>query len=217
VLKLTVSSNLPYVSIIVPIRNESQYIERTLSAIILQDYPFDKVEIIVVDGESDDGTKEIVEKIIADNPVLEIHLINNPKKIVPSGLNLAIQAANGEIIVRVDGHTIIAKDYVKSCVFELIRTKASNVGGRMIAVGKSYFSKAVEFCTSSPFGVGGARFHYSNRGEWVDTVYLGTWYRDLFREIGLFDEDLVRNQDDEFNYRIRANKGSIYLIGLLTK
>ena len=130
---------------------------------------------------------------------------------MPTGLNLALAAAEGEIIVRVDGHTNIEADYVRWCVEALERTGATNVGGRMDAVGRGRFGEAVAAATSSPFGVGGARFHYSNTEEWADTVYMGAWPRWVFEEIGLFDEELVRDQDDEFNYRLREHGGRILL------
>jgi succinoglycan biosynthesis protein ExoA len=115
------------------------------------------------------------------------------------------------MIVRVDGHTIIAPDYVEKCVQALIKSGAENAGGKMNAVSTTPFGQVVVAATSSPFGVGGARFHYSDQEEWVDTVYLGAWRREVFEKIGLFDEELVRDQDDEFNYRLREYGGKILL------
>jgi len=112
----------------------------------------------------------------------------------------------------VDGHTILAPDYVRECVCALQRSKAENVGGRMKPVGKNTFGKAVAMATSSPFGIGGGRFHYSTQEEWVDTVYLGAWPKEVFQKVGLFDEELVRDQDDEFNYRLREAGGKILLL-----
>jgi hypothetical protein len=138
-------------------------------------------------------------------------IIDNPGKIVPTGLNAAIKQAQGEIIVRVDGHTVIETDYVRQCVLCLQESGADNVGGTMTAIGENAFATAVALATSTPFGVGGARFHYSTCDEWVDTVYLGAWSRRVFERIGLFDEELVRDQDDEFNYRLRQHGGRILL------
>jgi len=138
-------------------------------------------------------------------------MLDNPKKIVPTGMNIVLQQAKGEIIIRVDGHTIIAPDYVRQCVDALHRTDADNVGGKMRAQGESIFGQCVSIATSSPFGVGGARFHYSDKEEWVDTVYMGAWKREIFENVGLFDEELVRNQDDEFNYRLRSQGWKILL------
>src|SRR5262249_447686 len=158
---------------------------------------------------SDDGTRDAAEAMRARHPGLTV--IDNPGRIVAAGLNAAIRRARGDVIVRVDGHTEIAPDYVRQCVEALERTRADNAGGRMKAVGEGVLGKAVALATSSPFGVGGARFHYSEREEWVDTVYLGAWRREVFERIGLFDEELVRDQDDEFNYRLRAAGGRVLL------
>jgi succinoglycan biosynthesis protein ExoA len=203
------SSEYPIVSIIMPLLNEEVYIQRCLDSLLAQDYPREKMEIIVVDGMSDDGTRKIIRSAQQNNT--HIFLIDNPSKIVPVGLNLAIRRARGEFIIRIDGHTFIAPDYVRNCVNELQRSGADNVGGKMSAEGETFFGEVVAIATSSPFGVGGARFHYSNQEEWVDTVYLGAWRKKVFLLAGLFDEELVRNQDDEFNYRLRALGGKILL------
>ena len=168
------------------------------------------MEIIIADGLSTDNTKEVVETFKpSDIPLI---WLDNPDKIVPTGLNLAIRQARGDVIIRVDGHTTLASDYVQQCVLALQCSGAENVGGRMNPVGKNTFGKAVALATSSPFGVGGARFHYSTQEEWVDTVYLGAWPKEVFQKVGLFDEELVRDQDDEFNYRLREAGGKILLI-----
>ncbi|MFZ5919793.1 MAG: glycosyltransferase family 2 protein [Chloroflexota bacterium] len=199
----------PIISVILPIHNESATIERCLNAILAQDYPSDRMEILIVDGMSTDDTRDILKKFILHNS--SFILLDNPGKIVPTGLNRALLRAKGEIIIRVDGHTLIAPDYVRRCVETLQRTQADNVGGRMNAVGNTPFGKAVALATSTPFGIGGGRFHYSDNEEWVDTVYMGAWPRQVFEKIGLFDEELVRDQDDEFNYRLRAAGGKVLL------
>lgn len=192
-----------------PVRNEASFIERSLTAVLAQEYPADRMEVIVADGMSEDRTREVVCSLEAR--CKSLRLIDNPGMIVPTGMNLAIEQARGDVILRVDGHTIIAPDYVKECVAALDRSKASNVGGRMTATSEGRFGRATALATSSPFGVGGARFHYSNCEEWVDTVYLGAWPRDVFRSAGLFDEEQIRNQDDEFNYRLLSQGGKILL------
>ena len=194
-----------------PIRNEADFIARSLGAVLEQDYPHECMEVLVADGLSTDSTREVIVRMAADHPAVTVRILDNPGKIVPTGFNIALAAAAGEIIVRVDGHTIIDPDYVRQCVALLQNTAADNVGGRMTAVGRGTFGEAVALATSSPFGVGGARFHYSDQEEWVDTVYMGAWRREVFDKVGGFDEELVRNQDDEFNYRLRASGGKILL------
>lgn len=199
----------PLVSVLVPVRNEAAGIERTAAAILAQNYPPDRLEILFAEGRSTDDTRARLERLAAGEP--RIRVVDNPGGIVSTGLNAALRVARGAFVVRVDGHTEIAPDYVRACVDALERTGADNAGGRMTAVGDGAFGRAVAAATSSRFGVGGARFHYSDREEWVDTVYLGAWPRQVFARIGLFDEELVRDQDDEFNYRLRAAGGRILL------
>lgn len=205
------SDILPFVSIIMPIRNEAAFIERSLGAVLAQDYPADQLEVLIADGMSTDETRAIIQRLVARHPQVSVRVIDNPGKIVPTGFNAALAEARGEVIVRVDGHTVIAPDYVLECVAALQQSGADNVGGKMAAVGVTPLGQAVALATSSPFGVGGARFHYSDREEWVDTVYMGAWPRHVFEQLGGFDPELVRNQDDEFNYRLRAQGGRILL------
>jgi succinoglycan biosynthesis protein ExoA len=210
-----VTTSIPFVTVVMPIRNEASHIEQTLDAVLAQDYPQDRMEIIIADGMSSDLTKQIIQQKIEISPNQSIRLIDNPGEIVPTGLNAAIRQAKGEIIVRVDGHTVISSDYVRNCVNELERTGADNVGGRMSALGEGIFGQAVALATSTPFGIGDARFHYSEQEEWVDTVYMGAWRKDVFERIGLFDEELVRDQDDEFNCRLLKHGGRILLSPLI--
>ncbi len=202
---------LPTVSVIMPVRNEEGFIERSLAAVLGQDYPTGRLEVIVADGMSTDGTREIIASVADRCLRVPVRLVDNPGRSVPSGLNRAVAAAAGEVIVRVDGHTVVAPDYVRECVAALGRSGADNVGGRMDAVGEGVFAEAVALATSSPFGVGGARFHYSEREEWVDTVYMGAWRKETLLRLGLFDEEMVRSQDSELNYRLRSRGGRILL------
>lgn len=203
--------NQPLISLILPLRNEATYIERVLQAIIEQDYPVNCIEVLIADGMSNDSTRKLINDFVTLHPQLRIRVLDNPGQIVSTGMNAALRQAEGEIIIRVDGHTVIAPDYVRQCVNELRRTRADNVGGRMRAIGINAFGKAVALATGTPFGIGGGRFHYSDKEEWVDTVYMGAWPRKVFDTVGLFDEELVRDQDDEFNYRLRALGGKILL------
>ena len=199
----------PFVSVLIPIRNEAYSIEDCLVAVFKQDYPADCMEILVADGMSDDGTRQKLHALQQEHP--NLFVFDNTKKIVPTGLNIMIEKSKGEVIIRVDGHTIISPDYVRQCVRLLKSSGAENVGGRMNARGENFFGEVVALATSSPFGIGGARFHHSQKEEWVDTVYMGAWGREVFEKIGMFDEELVRDQDDEFNYRLRKFGGKILL------
>jgi succinoglycan biosynthesis protein ExoA len=200
---------LPQVCIIIPERNEKPSIRTCLDAVLSQDYPQSLVSIMVVDGVSTDGTREVLSEYEKKYPFFKV--IESPRKIVAPGFNMALRRTRADIIIRVDGHTVIASDYVRQCVTALRYTQADNVGGKMNAVSTTFFGQAVALATSSPFGIGGSRFHYSDEEEWVDTVYMGAWPRHVFERIGLFDEELVRNQDDEFNCRLRATGGRILL------
>ncbi len=199
------------VSIIIPIRNESLNIRDGLAALFIQDYPYEVVEILIADGMSTDDTRNIIHELASAHSWQRIRIFDNAGKIVSAGMNIALRQAKGEIIIRIDGHTVVAADYVRQCVDTLERTKADNVGGKMNPVSKNVFGNAVAFATSSFFGIGGGRFHYSEKEEWVDTVYMGAWPRRVFEKIGLFDEELIRDQDDEFNYRLRERGGRILL------
>jgi succinoglycan biosynthesis protein ExoA len=199
----------PTVSILMPVRNEGAFIRHSLGAVAHQTYPQHCLDILVIDGMSTDKTRAIVRKLRADHP--HVRLLNNPGQIVSTGLNIGVREATGAIIVRVDGHTVIAPEYVAACVQALATTGAANVGGRMVGVASTPFGEAVVLATSSPFGIGNARFHYATTQEDVDTVYLGAWPREVFTRLGGFDETMVRNQDDEFNYRLRAAGGRIVL------
>lgn len=204
-------SVLPLVTVIMPICNEATYIARSLGAVLNQDYPHELLEVIVADGMSSDDTRQRAHCLASAHPTVNVKILDNPRRIVSAGMNAALKRARGDVIVRVDGHCVIAPDYVSQCVTALERTGAENVGGPMRPIGLGWFGQTVALATTSRFGVGGARFHYSDREEFVDTVYLGAWPKWVFRRIGFFDEEQVRNQDDEFNYRLRAQNGRIFL------
>ncbi|HDS74262.1 MAG TPA: glycosyltransferase family 2 protein [Firmicutes bacterium] len=203
-------SKLPVVSVIMPIRNEGTFIEQSLGAVLDQDYPQDLLEVLVVDGMSDDGTRETVRSIL-EHTDISGQLLDNPHRIVPTAMNIGIQAAKGSIIVRVDGHTIIETDYVRRAVEALRRTGAHNVGGLMRPVPSGYVPRAVAAAMSSPFGVGASIFHYAEREAEADTVYLGVYPKWVLEHVGMYDEEFVRNQDDELNDRVRKAGGRIML------
>lgn len=205
---VTLSSAAISVSIIVPCRNEAQWIDTFIDCILRQDLTGLDWELIIADGMSDDGTQEKLKAISQADP--RIRVIDNPLRIVPTGLNAAIRSARGDIIVRMDVHTRYNPNFIRKSVEVLARTGASNVGGACIARGTGYLGRAIAAAFQSGFAVGGARWHDPAHEGPVDTVHLGCWRREVLGEIGLFDEDLVRNQDDELNFRLRRSGGLIW-------
>jgi glycosyltransferase involved in cell wall biosynthesis len=202
------SNHSPLVSVILPCRNEEPYIADCVQSILRQEAVPAGLEVIVADGMSDDGTREIVHELATRDRRLRI--VDNPARIVSAGLNAAIRLAKGEIIIRMDAHTTYASDYIRSCVEVLRSTAAQNVGGPWVARGTGFIGTAIAAAFQSPFAVGSTRGHNPDYEGMVDTVYLGCWPRHVFDRIGLFDEDLVRNQDDEFNLRLNAKGGQIW-------
>lgn len=198
----------PRVSIIVPCRNEERYIRSCVESARGQQTPFGGVEIIVVDGESDDMTRQILEEIAVEDA--RVRIVDNPKRIVSTGLNEGIRSARGEIIVRMDAHTEYAEDYVVRCVAALEESGADNVGGPARTRAVTITERAIAAAYHSPFGVGGALFHKIDYEGRVDTVTYGCWRKGSFDRYGLFDEELVRNQDDEHNLRIVRAGGIVW-------
>jgi succinoglycan biosynthesis protein ExoA len=190
----------PFVSVIVPCRNERDHIGDCVRSLLSQEAPDGGFEVIVADGMSTDGTREILDKLALNTPLLRV--LDNPGRIVSSGLNAAIGVAKGSNVIRADAHTGYSPDYLRQCIAVLLETGADNVGGPWIAVGNGYVGRAVAAVFHSMFGSGGARAHDPQYEGPVDTVYLGCWPRDIFDRVGGFDEELVRNQDDEFNLRL---------------
>jgi len=204
---------MPKVSVIIPCRNESKYIEQCLESILQNDFDHSNMEVLVVDGMSEDRTREIVKEYIEKYSI--IHLFDNPLKITPVALNIGIKNSNGEIIIRADAHAEYPLDYISKLIFYLEKLDADNVGGQWITLPSrdSLIANAVAVGMTSMFGVGNAWFRIDSRKiREVDTVPYGCFRRILFDRIGLFDERLVRNQDDEFNARIKKNGGKIFLI-----
>jgi succinoglycan biosynthesis protein ExoA len=196
-----VSSTSALVSIVLPLRNEGGHLATTLDAVFNQTYPSDRTEVLAVNGCSQDNTLQILQEYQKQYPNLRV--LDNPRRTTPTSLNMAIAASTGDVIVRVDGHTIIASDYVERCVELLEESDAANVGGPMRPRATGAAGDAIAVGTSSRFGIGNARFHYLHRQQWADTVYMGAFRRKVLTELGGYDEELERNQDDELNYRIR--------------
>jgi glycosyltransferase involved in cell wall biosynthesis len=195
------------VSIIIPIRNEAAFIEATITSILNQDYP-DTLEVVIADGMSTDGTRAILDRICQEHS--NVHYVDNPTGRTPNGLNVAIEASNGEIVVRCDGHAELPPDYVSTAVAVMRETGAVNVGGIQHAVGITPMQRAIAYAMTSRLGVGDAKFHFGGEPGEVDTVFLGVFRRDALAAAGLFDESLTRNQDYELNIRLRGNGGIIW-------
>lgn len=195
-------TGLPLVSIVLPIRNEARFIERSLNSVLEQTYPADRLEVIVADGMSTDGTREIVQRFQSEYS--NVRLIDNPGRIVPTGLNAALAQSRGQIIVRVDGHAEIEKEYTERCVEHLQRDGVDGVGGPLETIGENGLSKVIAVAMSSPFGVGNSAFRtLKNRTMLVDTVAFPAYTRSAITRAGPYDEELVRDQDDDYNYRLR--------------
>lgn len=209
-----------------PIRNEAAYIEQTIRALLAQDYPRDRLEILLADGMSIDGTRDILARVLAEQPDFPVTILDNPQQIVPTGLNIALRQARGEIIVRMDAHCEYPSDFVKQVVHLRGETGADNAGGVLIPVGSSYTQRAICSAFRSPVSVGGnfqghstggvsgtlgraCRDRYDDYTREVDTVNGGCWRRERLFEVGLFDEEMVRNQDDELSFRLRKAGGRI--------
>jgi succinoglycan biosynthesis protein ExoA len=204
-------AELPFVSVLMPVRNEADFIERSLGAVLEQNYPHHLMEVVISDGESTDGTLDLIEKVAAGSDI-PVRTVQNPKKIAPAALNLAIAQARGDIFVRVDGHCEIEPDYVANCVKHLTDGSADGVGGPIETIGVGHQAKAISIAMSSKFGVGGSAFRTVNDREmYTDTVAFPGYTREIVERNGPFDEELVRNQDDEYNYRIRKLGGRILL------
>ncbi|MCX6827599.1 MAG: glycosyltransferase family 2 protein, partial [candidate division Zixibacteria bacterium] len=202
-------NTMPFVSVIIPVRNEERYIRRCLDSIVGQDYPRENIEVIVVDGMSEDKTREILAEY--RDRYANIILIDNPNKIVPKSMNLGIRSAKGDYIIRMDAHAIYPREYVSKCIEYALKTDADNVGGVWETVGKDYVGEAIALALTSKFGVGNAIYRTEQFEGYVDTVPFGCFKRSVFARAGMFNEKLVRNQDIEFNSRIRRAGGKIFL------
>jgi succinoglycan biosynthesis protein ExoA len=196
--------NLPFVSVILPILNEENYLEGSVLSILSQDY-LGKFEIVLAVAPSVDKTQEIAELIARSNS--QVIVVDNPSGKTAAGLNAALKKSQGSIIVRVDGHAEIPRTYISDAVQTLEKTGAVNVGGIMAAEGITRFEKAVAKAMRSRLGVGASRFHTGGTPGPVDTVYLGVFQREALLAIGGFDERFTRAQDWELNFRLRSNGG----------
>lgn len=198
------------VTIIVPCRNEEKYIEKCLNSLVRLDFPKDELEIIICDGKSTDKTVEIVNLFIKKYPYIKI--FDNEKKIAPSAMNIGIKNSKGKFITRVDGHSEVFPDFIIKSLEELEKNPSLGcVGGFLINEYEDHNSKVISYAMSSSFGVGSAYFRTGEKDGYVDTVAFGTYRKEVFDKIGLFDEELVRNQDDELNFRVIKEGFKIFL------
>lgn len=204
------SGKSPFVSVIVPIRNEREYIQNCLTSILDSDWPADQMEVLVIDGESDDGTIEIVRAMAANDARLK--LMTNPRRIQTVALNLGIEAAVGDMVLRVDGHAEVEPDFVSQSVKALVdHPECWCAGGMVETVNDTVLGKVIAAATSCPIGVGNSQFRIGTFEGYVDTVPFPIYWKWVFDRIGKFDEELVRNEDDELNARVLEYGGKIYL------
>lgn len=205
--------NIHTVSIICPVFNEEKYIEACIVSILEQDYPKEAMEVLFIDGNSTDNSTGIIKRYTAQYSFLK--LLNNPERIVPYALNKGLEAAKGEVIMRLDAHCTYPTNYISELVRYLYQLNADNVGGvwNTQPAKDTPICQAIAFASSHPFGVGGSMHKIgASKIMETDTVPFGCYKREIFDKTGLFDTDLVRNQDDEFNGRLLNLGGKIYLI-----
>ncbi len=201
---------MEFISVIIPVYNEENYIRICVDSMLQQNYPREDMEWFFVDGMSSDRTREILEEYQKEYPGL-IRVLLNENKTVPYAMNLAIKEAKGKYIIRLDAHAEYADDYFSKCVEVLEETGADNVGGVMETKSRTEIGKSIAKMLSSKFGVGDSQFRTNGKDGYVDTVPFGAFRSDVFEKVGLYDERLTRNQDSELNYRIIHNGGKIYL------
>ncbi|MBV9487502.1 MAG: glycosyltransferase family 2 protein [Frankiaceae bacterium] len=195
------------VSVILPVLNEAKYLRAAVGSILEQDYP-GEIEVVLALGPSKDSSNKVAAELAERDP--RVSYVHNPTGRTPAGLNLAVAATRYPIVARVDGHSHIPRDYIGNAVELLERTGADNVGGLMSAKGETDLEQAIATAMTSKIGVGNAPFHVGGEEGPADTVYLGVFRRTALDRVGGYDEDFVRAQDWEMNYRIRSTGGTVY-------
>src|SRR3989344_8498691 len=201
-----------FVTAIVPCLNEERHIAECLDSILANDYPKDKMEILVVDGYSKDKTLEIIKSKGEQFSV--IRLLDNPRVITPAAMNIGIQNAKGDIIIKMDAHSVYAKDYISKCVEHLEESGADNVGGALqsIPAKNTLMARAIAICLSHVFGAGGSYFRTgSEEPREVDTVAFGCYKREVFDRVGFYDERMEKTEDLDLNLKLRKVGGKIML------
>ena len=198
---------VPTVSVVIPVLNEERHLRDAVTMVLSQDWP-GALQVVLAVGPSRDRTAEIARDLAAADA--RVTVVDNPSGRTPDALNAAIAAADGDVIVRVDGHAEIPPDYISTAVATLFEQDADNVGGIMDAQGVTPFQRAVAVAMRSPIGVGASRFHVGGRAGPADTVYLGTFRRAALERVGGYDRRYERAQDWEMNHRIRQSGGLVY-------
>ena len=195
---------LPALSVVIPARNEEATLPATLDSVLAQEYP-GPFEVIVADGSDTAATAELLRRRYPS-----VLVAPNPRRNTPAGLNAAVAAASGSVIVRCDAHSVLPPGYLRRAAETLERTGAANVGGLQLPVGASFFGRAAALAMASPLGSGGARYRAGGAAGPTDTVFLGAFRRDALEAVGGFDEGLIRNQDYELNWRLRRRGGTVW-------
>lgn len=197
---------LPSVTVVGTVLNEERHLRASVEHVLAQDYP-GPLEVVIALGPSRDRTDEIAAELVRDP---RVRTVRNPSGRTPAGLNAAIAASEGDVIVRVDGHAMLPPDYVRTAVADLQATGADNVGGMMAAEGVTPFEKAVARAMTSKLGVGNAPFHTGGEAGPAPTVYLGVFRRAALARVGGYDESFQRAQDWELNFRLRSTGGTVW-------
>jgi succinoglycan biosynthesis protein ExoA len=201
-------NDLPLVSVVMPVRNEAVWIARSVGAVLAQDYPHDLLEVIVVVGDSTDATRAIVDGIARAD--VRVSVLDNPGGKTPVSVNLGIRRSRGAVVIRVDGHALVDEDFVRATVDVLARTHADGAGGVCRHVGEGRVGEAIALAMTSRLGTGNAVFRVGGTSEAdTDSIMFGGYRRELFERVGVMDEALTRNQDDEFNHRVRLAGGRL--------
>jgi glycosyltransferase involved in cell wall biosynthesis len=203
----------PSISIIVPCYNEEATIRHLLDAVLAQTYPRARMELIISDGFSTDRTRDVIAAFQKEHADLSVRVVNNSARTIPSGLNQAIRESRGEIIIRLDAHSMPIPEYVERCVAAHEAGKGDNVGGvwEIRAGADTWIARAISFAAAHPLGVGDAMYRLNAKAGAVDTVPFGSFRRSLIDRIGAFDETLLANEDYEFNTRVRESGGTVWL------
>lgn len=206
----SVPKEQPLISAIIPCRNERHYIETCVQSILSQERPQGGMEVIIVDGLSDDGTREILENLCGQHS--ELRVVDNPRRVTPSAMNAGIREARGRYIAILGAHCNYASDYLRVCAGLLEEhPEAGCVGGPIISVGTSLFGRAVAAAMSHPVGIGNARHRHPDFEGYAEGACFPVFRKEVFESVGPYDETLVRNQDDELNYRFTKQGGKVFL------